>query len=251
MTASKHVTKGAAFAAPVLALMALLWGSVAAGAAMDVNPVRIDLNRVGESAELRISNHDNKPVSVDLATRLWMQDADGKDLLGETDEILAVPPIFTIPPGGQQMVRVAFLGEMDPGLERTFRLLITELNPPVEQNVPAVTMRLQISLPVFVAPSVQSASPDIQLVSARQSDQGTHVSLRNAGNAHVKLKSVEITGSTGTLPEKDKTPIGQARYLLPGATMDFLVSGDPGVLQHVNITSDQGRGWVHAVANPE
>jgi fimbrial chaperone protein len=220
-------------------------------AAVDVNPVRLDLHRVGVSAELRIRNEDTTPVSMDVVAMLWSQNDLGENQLAETDQILAVPPIFTIEPGSQQIVRVAFLGNPDPDAEQTFRLLITELAPPAGPQGTAVTMRLQVSLPVFVMAPGLDAQPNIELVSADKTEQGTYVSLHNAGNAHVKLTSVEVTGAAGTMPEKDKTPVGQARYLLPGSTVEFLVPGDPGALQRVNIISDRGRGWEHAVAKPE
>jgi len=220
-------------------------------AAVDVNPVRLDLHHAGVSAELRIRNEDTIPVSMDVIAMLWSQNDLGENQLAETDQILAVPPIFTIEPGSQQIVRVAFLGNPDPEAEHTFRLLITELAPPAGPQGTAVTMRLQVSLPVFVTAPGLDAQPEIELVSVDQTEEGTYVSLHNAGNAHVKLKSVEVTGGAGTLPEKDQTPVAQARYLLPGATVEFLVPGDPGVLKHVNITSEKGRGWEHAVANPE
>ena len=243
--------KGAALAAPFLALLMMLTAGTAWAAAIDVNPVRIDLRRAGESAELRVSNNDSQPVSVEVVARKWGQDAQGKDILNDTDEILAVPPIFTIAPGGRQIVRIAFLGQADPIKEGSYRLLITELNPPAENQGAAVTMRLQISMPVFVVPTGQTASPDIQLVATRKSEQGSYVTLHNAGNAHVKLNSVELIGSEGALPAKGEPVVGQARYLLPGTTLELLVPGNSGVPKLVKITSDRGRGWEHAVAQPE
>jgi fimbrial chaperone protein len=243
--------KGAAFAAPFLGLLLWLWSGLVMAAAVDVNPVRLDLYQAGVSAELHIRNEDTMPVSMDIVAMFWSQNDLGENQLAETDQILAVPPIFTIKPGGQQIVRVAFLGNPDPEAEQTFRLLITELAPVAGSQDTAVTMRLQVSLPVFVTLPGLEAEPSIELLSAEKTEHGTHVSLLNAGNAHVKLKSVEVTGSAGTLPGENKTPVGQARYLLPGARVEFLVPGDPGVLQRVNITSERGRGWEHAVANPE
>jgi fimbrial chaperone protein len=244
--------RGAAFAAPFLATLLLLWGTSALAAAMGIDPVRLELGRVGEAAELRIRNNDDYPVSVDLVAKLWTQTPDGQELLGDTDEILALPPIFTIAPGSEQIVRVAFLGQMDPDRERTFRLLITELDSPaIEKRPSTVSMRLQISLPVFVMVPGQGSGPNIQLVSARKSDDGTFVSLRNAGNAHVKLQGIEIHGSEGRFPGEGQPAVGQATYMLPGSTVDFFIPGDAGELQRVIITPDRGKGWEHAVAAPE
>ncbi len=243
--------RGAAFAAPCLFLALLLCSGFANAAAVDVNPVRLDLTRTGVSAELRIRNEDSTPVSMDVVAMEWTQSDLGEDRLVPSDEILAVPPIFTVQPGAEQIVRVAMLGKANLEAERTFRLLITELAPPEGPQVPGVTMRLQISMPVFVAPQAGSAAPDVQVQSVERTEQGSYVSLRNDGNGHVKLRSVSITGSAGTFPAEGQKPVGQARYILPGATVGFMIPGKVGVPERVDITSDRDGSWGHDVVYSE
>ena len=240
-------SRGAAFAAPCLFLGLLLNSSLADAAAVDVNPVRLDLARTGVSAELRIRNEDSSPVSMDVVAMQWTQTEQGEDRLVNSDEILAVPPIFTVQPGAEQVVRVAMLGAADPEKERTFRLLITELAPPEGSQGSGVTMRLQVSMPVFVAPQEGPVAPRIEVESVQRTDQGSYVSLRNDGNGHAKLKSVTITGSEGTLPAQGQKPVGQARYILPGATVGFMIPGEVGSLERVDIISDRDGSWGHDV----
>ena len=242
---------GAAFAAPCFSLALLLCCGSASAAAVDVNPVRLDLGRTGVSAELRIRNEDSLPVSMDVVAMQWTQSGLGEDRLEVTNEILAVPPIFTVQPGGEQVVRVAMLGATNPEEEQTFRLLITELAPPEGPEGSGVTMRLQISMPVFVAQDGVSMAAELELASVEESEQGSYVSLRNTGSAHVKLKSVTLTGSEGTFPGKGQKPAGQARYILPGATVGILIPGKVGVPESVEITSDRDRSWDHVVVNSE
>jgi fimbrial chaperone protein len=247
----RRQSRGAAFAAPCLFLALLLSSGFANAAAVDVNPVRVDLTRTGVSAELRIRNEDSTPVSMDVVAMQWTQSDLGEDRLVASDEILAVPPIFTVQPGEEQIVRVAMLGKTNPDAERTFRLLITELAPPEGTQGSGVTMRMQISMPVFVAPQAGSAAPDIQVQSVAKTDQGSYVSLRNDGNGHVKLQSVTITGSAGTFPGQGQKPAGQARYILPGATVGIMIPGEVGVPQRVEITSDRDGSWGHDVVYSE
>lgn len=244
---SRRQAKGAAFAAPCLFLALLLNGGLALAAAVDVNPVRLDLVRTGVSAELRIRNEDSIPVSMDVIAMQWTQGDLGEDRLANTDEILAVPPIFTVQPGAEQVVRVAMLGSTDPETERAFRLLITELDPPEGPQGSGVTMRLQVSMPVFVAPQAGVSAPVIEVVSVQRTEQGSYVSLCNDGNGHVKLSSVTITGSAGTFPAEGHKPVGQARYILPGATVGFMIPGEVGVLERVDIFSDRDGSWGHDV----
>jgi len=242
---------GAASAAPILALLLCLLGQQAVAASMNVNPVRLTLQKPGQSTELRIRNDGLEPISVEVTSWAWSQSEAGEDRLEPTDQILAVPPIFTLQAGKQQIVRVAFLGNAHSESERTFRLLATELAPPSGPQGSAVSMRVQLSLPIFVTAPGTSPKPEIQLVSTSTTREGTVVTLRNSGNAHVKLRTLEVIGSQGTLPARGDRPVGQARYLLPGTTMEFLIPGDAGTLQGVRITPEKGKGWEHAVATPE
>lgn len=243
--------QGAAGAAPVLALLLSLWGQQAAGASMNVNPVRLELAGAGQSTELRIRNDDLKAISVEVTAWEWTQSPQGEDRLDATGELLAVPPIFTIEPGRQQIVRIAFLGTPEPGQERTFRLLATELAPPSGPQGASISMRVQLSLPVFVTDPGGELRPDLKLVGVRRAEQGTLVTLRNEGTAHVKLRSVELIGADGTLPGPGSKPAGQARYLLPGTTLDVLIPGDAGTPERVRITPEKGEGWEHEVGPAE
>jgi len=249
--AFRRQIRGADLTAPFLFLALLLSSGFANAAAVDVNPVRVDLTRTGVSAELRIRNEDSIPVSMDVVAMQWTQSDLGEDQLVPTDEVLAVPPIFTVQPGAEQIVRVAMLGKPALEAERAFRLLITELAPPEGARGSGLTMRLQISMPVFVAPQGGSAVPDIKVLSVERTEQGSYVSLRNDGNGHVKLQSVTITGSAGTFPQEGEKSVGQARYILPGATVGFMIPGDIGVPERVDITSDRNRSWGHEVVYSE
>ena len=92
MMAAGHKKQGAAFAAPFLGSLLLCWQGLGQAAAIDVNPVRLDLAGAGQSRELRIRNEDLKAVSVEVTAWAWSQDAEGGDRLDPTEDVLAVPP---------------------------------------------------------------------------------------------------------------------------------------------------------------
>ena len=92
--------------------------------------------------------------------RAWSQDG-GADELVETQELLAVPPLVTIPPGERQIVRIGHLATPSPDLEKSFRVIVTELPPNAGGGSgSALSMRLRLSIPVFVAPGYGTAAPD-------------------------------------------------------------------------------------------
>jgi len=72
-------------------------GTVGASAgSFAVSPVRVTLSSSDPVASLVVRNDDSAPVVVQLELAAWSQQ-DGKDEFSPTREILATPPIFTMP----------------------------------------------------------------------------------------------------------------------------------------------------------
>src|SRR5215471_15353685 len=202
-------------AAQAALLLFLARGSWAAS--LDVSPVRIDLAPATRSAELRLTNTSSEALSVQVDAREWSQDFDGDEQLVDTRALLAVPPIVTIPPGERQIVRIGHLGAPAEHVERSFRLLVTELSGARAANDgPALSMRIRLSIPVFVAPSSGKATPAIDVEDVVATEDGARLTLHNTGNAHAKIDRIEVRrdGEWDPLPSELFTSV---RYLLPDA----------------------------------
>ncbi len=230
------------------ALLFLLCVGAAHSASVQVVPVRVEISAQRTAGELRIINSGDKPVSMQVDPREWSQNVDGVDQLAPTEELLAVPPLFTIPPGRDQIVRLGLLGQPSPTHEKTFRLLVTELAPASgEREASAVRIRLQLSIPVFVAPSESEAIPELVVEDTRIGADGVIVTLRNTGNTHVKLKQLSVAASGGDMPDDGRS--GKGRYLLPGTSAEIFVPGQlTGALRSVRIETEDGWSREHAVA---
>ena len=227
---------------------ALFLPAIAGTTSVDINPVRIDLAGQGQPAELRLTNNGDTELALQVDVMQWRQDDAGSDRLVETDQLLAVPPLFTIPPGEQQIVRIGYLGLPNPDLEQSFRLLVTELAEPSgdEQRASSLAMRMRFSIPAFVAPTVAPAEPEIVMQSVEADENGTRISISNAGNAHARLKDLEVRRPGGWDPLPDSISI---RYLLPGATAIIELPPDE-VFSAVRIGSTDGRDWEYVVRSP-
>jgi len=221
----------------------------AAPTAVDINPVRIDLAGPGRPAELKLTNTGATELAIQVDTFLWRQDIDGGDELSETDELLAVPPLFTIPPGGQQVVRIGYLGRANPDIEGSFRLLVTELAPAEDGSAGGsqLAMRMRFSIPAFIAPSVGRARAEIVLQEVVASEDGTALVLRNAGNGHARLAQLEVLGRSGWEALASAATI---RYLLPGTLATIPVPVTVGPPSAVRIRTIDGGDWEYAVRLP-
>jgi len=233
------------FGRAAAAALLLLFGVSAAAASLDVNPVRIDLAPAARSAELKLTNLSNEAVSVQVDVREWSQDFDGTEQLADTQALLAVPPIVTIPPGGRQVVRIGHLGAPSEDVEKTFRLLVTELAASRTANGgPGLNMRLRLSIPVFVAPVGHPAAADIAVENVASTADGTRVTLHNTGNAHARIESIDVRnqGEWTALP---LDTLSSLRYLLADARARIAL---PEQVTAIRIKAEDGGEWEHAVS---
>lgn len=182
-------------------------------ASIDVSPVRIDLSDGHDKDVVRISNREDSAKSYQVEVVAWSQTDERREVYSPTESLLAVPPIFTLEPGDVQIVRIGMLDEADAGVERAYRMFITELaSPQSEESVGSgVRMRLQIGIPVFVAPKALPTST-LDYVDSLQIEEQLFLHFQNNGNTHVKI--TEIQFASPRLDEKVITPV--AFYVLPG-----------------------------------
>ncbi len=241
-----NVLRQASFGAAALVALSLVFCRTATAASLDVNPVRVDIAAPTEPVELRVTNTGSDDLSIQIDTRAWTQASDGSDDLNYTDLLLAVPPLFTVTPGQQQIVRIGYLGAPSEDAEMSFRLLLTELAPAVAEKEPsALNMRMQLSIPVFVAPVSGLAAAEIVLDAIEPAADGTSLTLRNTGNAHAKVLGVDLLGRTGWSQPDELARMAQ--YLLPDARADVRVPADASSIRAIRVISADGRGWEHVV----
>ena len=209
------------------------WGQAACGLAFlfaasavsagsfAVNPVRATLSAKQPVGSLVVQNNGSEPTVVQLETVSWAQH-DGKDVYEPTKEILATPPIFTIPAGGSQIVRVGIRRAAEPGRELTYRLFLQEV-PQTKSDLQGLRVVLRVGIPVFVLPATTS-SPSLKWQAMRTSDGSLRVRVTNSGNAHIQLaRSKLMTGAnTRALVEQDVPA-----YVLAGQTREWLYKVNP------------------------
>lgn len=185
-------------------------------AAMAVSPLRVDLSDQNTKGALQVSNQDDVSRSYQVEIVAWSQSDEQRELYTPTEDLIAVPPLFTLEPGESQQVRVGMLAAADSVVERSYRMFITELSPPQESSEQKVglTMRMQIGVPVFVAPAAADRKLELQYVGLVQKDDQTFVRLRNDGNIHLKIIEARFK-ARGSEAWLHQTVVF---YMLPGNT---------------------------------
>ena len=217
-------------------------GSSAFAGSFAVNPVRLTLSAGQAVAALTVHNDAQEATVVQLETLGWLQHA-GEDVFSPTSDILATPPIFTIPPGGTQIVRVGLRRPPDAAHELTYRLFLREVPPPAPM-AQGLRVALAVSLPVFITPPRLVASKLVWRV-ARLPDGHIRLRASNTGNAHVQVGRFELSLKANGQRLAAQTV---ASYVLPDDTRTWLLqdvtSADYGAL--VGIVAQTDAGGSHA-----
>ena len=213
----KHsIPPWAARAGGGLAAVALVFlGALPARADISVNPVHAEITASAKTKSFTVSNGGLVPRLVQIKVFSWRQE-NGNDILTPAAELLAVPPVFTVQPGTQQTVRVALREYVQGELERTYRLLISEVPDRVLAGM-GVALAVQYSVPIFAEPLHPSDSPPRWALKRVSSKRFTLVAV-NAANVHAKGGHIRITAPGSNDPIYDGTIAG---YILAGQTRSW------------------------------
>ena len=216
--------------------------SEVSAASIGVSPVRATLSADQQVGALTVHNTGTEPMSVQLEVMSWSQQ-DGEDVFTATREVLANPPIFTVPPSGSQLIRAGLRRAPDARRELTYRIFLQELPPPPSPDFNGAKMLMRVSLPVFVLPEV-AAQPALRWQAARTSDGALKISLTNIGNAHVQIANFSLS-----LPGSAQPWITQqsSTYVLHGQSRDWILpanaenpSPPPGAILQIFAQTDAG-----------
>jgi fimbrial chaperone protein len=202
------------------ALVAALFFAVTPsfGASLEVAPTKLAVDDKG-SATLTLANRGKEPIIVQIEGFAWEQ-AGGEDVLKPSNDVLVSPPMARIAPGGTQTVRVMVKPGAASKVERTYRILASELPDPVNNEARTIRVLLQFNIPLF-AGAPAKAAPQVAW-DASAGAQGLALSARNLGAAHVKFTKLELVTPSGKrMPVKSKG----IPYVLAGATRNWTIGG--------------------------
>lgn len=155
-----------------------------------VNPVQIVLQPGRTISSLTIRNVDPQPLSVRVLTYRWTQ-VEGDDVYTPTDDLIASPPIFTVPANAQQLVRVG-LRRNTPGA--AYRVILEEIPRPSRENFIQVALRL--NLPVYVL-TAAGGNPAVRWSASRDAAGEIILEGRNEGAAHAQVTAIGLMDPAG------------------------------------------------------
>jgi len=206
----------------------VICAGIANAGTIGVSPVRVTLSDSQKIGSLSVRNGGTEPITMQMEILSWSQ-REGKAVFAATRELLANPPVFTIPAGSSQLVRVGLRRAPDAQRELSYRVILEELPPPPDPDSSGsdsgsgASMTLRISLPVFVSPEIE-AKPVLLWQAVRTSQGELKISLSNNGNAHIQIKNFKLSLLDSVQPW---ATLQTSDYVLAGQSRDWIVPANP------------------------
>lgn len=199
----------------------------AAAANFGVSPLRVELGANQRSGALTLRNEGEHSAVVQLQVVRWTQQ-NGEDIYTPTEDLLATPPIFTVAPGGAQIVRLGMRRAPDPEQELAYRIFLQEIPRPPKPNESGAQIALRIGLPVFVAP-VATPLARLDWASEALAAPGRRFSAVNNGNSHVQVTDFKVRQGSD---KKELLHIRKSAYLLAGQSAHWDLPTDATIPPH-------------------
>lgn len=226
-----------------LGLVVPLW---AQAGSFEVNPVGLMLSGTHSTGVVTVTNASDSVTVVQLQLLAWSQE-NGEDAYAPSRNLLATPPIFTLPVGGRQTVRLGLLTKPDARLETSYRLFLQEVPPPNEPGVQGLHVLLRIGIPVFVEPAV-AVAPALHWSARRLSATELSVEAVNDGTAHVQINNMKLSVNAQAKPLAE----GRGGYVLPGqhASWTFKLPAPLAAGESLQLTATTDGSTLHAQLVP-
>lgn len=237
-----------------LALLVALGAAFVAAAppaeagAFTVTPVRIYMTPRDRAVALTITNEGESELVIQADINVWSQDAQGRDKLELTEDLILAPPIIKMAPKSRQVVRLALAKPPDLSRQLTYRMIVREVPEALapKQNTIQLPIALALSIPVFITPP--ATKPELACELVRRGPQAADAVCRNGGSAYTQVLEVALQRGGNVLARSEP-----GTYILPAAvkTLPLKAAADlaPGPLQ-VRLVTDDGKTQVLELALP-
>ncbi|MDN3556610.1 fimbrial biogenesis chaperone [Halomonas maura] len=210
-------------------------------ASLSVNPVRVTLHDPQQIRHLQLRNAGDEPMVLQVSVK-DLSIADNREQYADSDALVVTPPVFTIEPGGEQVVRLGLENPVSAGTERAFRIFL-EQSPGTpgatdDNDQPTqIQVNLRLGIPVFVSPNApMPRALDWEIKST--DDRHVRVVAENQGNTHSRITTLSLRDEQGeVLAESDRLT-----YLLPGTRRAWTLTlpADGGRPHHLRFRDQHG-----------
>ncbi len=198
-------------------LLAIAMGTnLLSAGSLAISPVRIELSKQHPTSVITVENQGQADCFCQVEAMAWAQ-INGEDQYESTRELIAVPPLFRVPPKGRQIVRVGIRWRPEPR-ELAFRLFIQEV--PLEEGageavLPGIRTLLRVGVPVFIAPAEPVSRIELRCTAERGARGLTAITIQNPTAVHIQIGRVQLAQEESMAAALYVLPRQWRRWVLP------------------------------------
>lgn len=186
---------------------------------LTVTPIQLFLSEKRPVTTLMLANSNDTPVLVHIRVMHWMQ-KQGKDYYRPTRNILAVPPIFELPPYKRQIIHFAGPKKINAHYEQAYRIylrgMIVEKGPQRFNSQSKVV--LNASIPIFVYP--EAIQRKFVWSAKWQDSQHLQLQLHNIGNVTLFTHQWQLFSANKLFSRKKQAVFS---YIQPNQSQYWLI----------------------------
>ena len=159
-------------------------------ASLQVSPVSLEIPAPGAATTITLNNPGATPLKAQMRVYRWSL-VDGKEHLEPATEVVASPPMASLQPKTDYVVRVVRTAKKPVTSEETYRLVIDEI--PEHSNKPGtlIAMAFRSSVPVFFT-SLLDAAPNLSWATHVVNGK-RFVTATNNGGRRVRLADLSMS----------------------------------------------------------
>jgi fimbrial chaperone protein len=231
----------------VLSTAFVLMSSIAPASAgsLQVSPVLVELTPPAAATTLNLSNPSAAPLKAQIRVMRWSL-VNGQEHLELATDVVASPPMATVPPNADYTIRIVRTAKQAPQGEETYRLIVDEIPDPSARAPGTINMAFRYSIPVFFYP-MSAITPALSWAVERR-DGKIFVSATNTGTRHVRVSELQVSDTSG---KKATIAKGLAGYVLARSSKSWVAPGDvqkAGLVGPLTVTAQGDVGPIHANA---
>jgi fimbrial chaperone protein len=198
--------------AAVVTIVAVTGAGQALAGALEVAPVKIQVDLPQTATTVTVSNPGSEPIAAQLRIFRWSH-RNGRDELAPTRDVVASPPLTQLAPGQPYVVRIVRVAKAPVQGEESYRLIVDEIPDPRTAR-PNFGPRFAIrqSIPIFF--SDPAAAPKLAW-QASITNGKLLLSASNSGSKRVRISALKVSDSSGTTLTLGN---GFAGYVFGGST---------------------------------
>lgn len=163
----------------------------------------------------RVVNTNKENIKIEVASYTREVNNKGEEIRNATEDFMVYPPLFEVPAGKSQVIRVSYIGD-EPEKEVPYRLIVRQI-PPEGSDKNQLTVVLEYVASMYVAPKNVKAKLEVEKAFVLNGQ--LNMTLFNSGSKHVLLSKFDLKVKQGkkssrfNLKEKKYSKIGSVNML--------------------------------------